>query len=260
LTFKTGSTAIMNPLNGQVGIGVMRSARTGGSEVYVQLAPGESVILRAWERAEIQGDRWFYWEPVGPSRDLKGEWQVEFIEGGPQLPRPLSTDQLASWTELGGKAAEVFAGTARYRITFNRPGGGYPVWRLDLGKVCQSARIRLNGQDLGTLLIPPFRVLLDTLKARDNVLDIEITNTSANRIRDLDRRQIKWQNFHDINFVNIDYKKFDASKWPIAKSGLLGPVKLTPVSSKSSVKSSQGEAMFRLKQNQAVRFLRTYPK
>ena len=33
----------------------------------------------------------------------------------------------------------------------------------------------------------------------------------------------------EINFVNINYKPFDASKWDLAPSGLLGPVTLTPL-------------------------------
>ncbi|HMP84041.1 MAG TPA: hypothetical protein PKA41_15180, partial [Verrucomicrobiota bacterium] len=63
-----------------------------------------------------------------------------------------------------------------------------------------------------------------------NVLEVDVTSVSANRIRDLDRRGEKWKNFHDINFVNIDYKPFDASKWPVADCGLLGPVTLEAVS------------------------------
>jgi hypothetical protein len=64
---------------------------------------------------------------------------------------------------------------------------------------------------------------------RDNLLEVEVTNVSANRIRDLDRRGVNWKNFNDINFVNLNYKPFDASNWPLTDSGLLGPVTLTPV-------------------------------
>jgi hypothetical protein len=56
---------------------------------------------------------------------------------------------------------------------------------------------------------------------------VEVTNASANRIRDLDQRGVKWQNFRDINFVNQDYKPFNASSWPLADSGLIGPVTLS---------------------------------
>jgi hypothetical protein len=34
---------------------------------------------------------------------------------------------------------------------------------------------------------------------------------------------------HDINIVNQHYKKFDAAKWPLQPSGLLGPVTLRPL-------------------------------
>ena len=67
------------------------------------------------------------------------------------------------------------------------------------------------------------------LKPKGNLLEVEVTNVSANRIRDLDRRKVAWRTFTDINFVNIDYKPFDASNWPLTDSGLLGPVRLVPV-------------------------------
>jgi hypothetical protein len=57
---------------------------------------------------------------------------------------------------------------------------------------------------------------------------VEVTNVAANRIRDLDRRQVAWRVFHDINLVNMDYKPFDASNWPVRAAGLLGPVTLVP--------------------------------
>jgi hypothetical protein len=111
------------------------------------------------------------------------------------------------------------------------------LYSLDLGKVGQSARVRLNGRDLGTLVAPPFSVAVDNLKSEGNMLEVEVTNVSANHIRDLDRRGVKWKNFHDSNFVNQDYRPFDASNWPLYDSGLLGPVtlkvieKFQPVSS-----------------------------
>ena len=91
----------------------------------------------------------------------------------------------------------------------------------------QSARVKLNGKDYGTLITPPFRVVVDNLKPKDNALEVEVTSVSANRIRDLDRRGVPWKNFHDINFVNIDYQPFNAADWPLTDCGLLGPVTLT---------------------------------
>ncbi len=56
---------------------------------------------------------------------------------------------------------------------------------------------------------------------------LSATSKTDHRIRDLDRRQVEWRTFHDINFVNLDYKPFDASDWPVSEAGLLGPVTLT---------------------------------
>ena len=72
-------------------------------------------------------------------------------------------------------------------------------------------------------------MVVDNLKLKGNQLEIEVTSVSANRIRDLDRHGIKWKNFYDINFVDINYKPFDASDWPLTDCGLLGPVTLTAV-------------------------------
>jgi hypothetical protein len=57
---------------------------------------------------------------------------------------------------------------------------------------------------------------------------VEVTNTPANRIADLERRKVEWKIFYDINVVNRFYKPFDASGWEPMPSGLIGPVTLTP--------------------------------
>ena len=58
------------------------------------------------------------------------------------------------------------------------------------------------------------------------MLEIEVTNLPANRIRDLDLRKVDWKIMKDINLVTLRYTNFDASGWDIAPSGLLGPVRL----------------------------------
>jgi hypothetical protein len=39
----------------------------------------------------------------------------------------------------------------------------------------------------------------------------------------------EWKIFYEINMVDKDYKKFDATKWNPTPSGLLGPVTITPL-------------------------------
>ena len=89
--------------------------------------------------------------------------------------------------------------------------------------------MRVNGKDYGTLITPPFRVVVDNLQPAGNKLEVQVTSVAANRIRDLDRRGVPWKTFRDINIVDINYKPFDAANWPLTDCGLLGPVTLTPV-------------------------------
>ncbi|HEY9173134.1 MAG TPA: glycosyl hydrolase [Verrucomicrobiae bacterium] len=223
------SIVVFDPLTGHSGAAATRQNAANQTEVFLQLAAGESIILRCSAEKSTEGPPWAWWEGQGDGTILTGLWQVQFLAGGPELPAPFATANLASWTEVGDTNAQRFAGTALYTLKFDRPAQAGSHWQLELGTVCQSARVRLNGKDLGTRIIPPFRVVVSELKPKDNLLEVEVTNVSANRIRDLDRRGVNWKNFHDINFVNLNYKPFDASNWPLADSGLLGPVTLTPV-------------------------------
>jgi len=87
--------------------------------------------------------------------------------------------------------------------------------------------VKINGQKVGTYWLEgqiysiPSRML-----KKNNILEIEVTNLSANRIIWLDNQKFNWKKFEDINFVNKNYKPFDASSWQINDSGLKGPVRI----------------------------------
>jgi hypothetical protein len=122
-----------------------------------------------------------------------------------------------------------FSGTGAYRTTFEyQPEAGNPQRvHIELGKVGQTARVILNDRLVGISWCSPHRMdVTDSIQPGTNHLTIEVTNLAANRIADLDRRKVSWKQFHEINFVNIDYKPFDASDWPTMESGLIGPVRL----------------------------------
>ena len=79
--------------------------------------------------------------------------------------------------------AKRFAGTARYTIEFDKPAGEANDWLLDLGKVCESARVRLNGHNVGALWCAPFKIQIGKLlQPGKNILEVEVTNLAANRM------------------------------------------------------------------------------
>ena len=235
VSFAGGGFVLMDPSSGRVGNAAVRRDFAAATSVHLQLAAGESIILRTFADKKVEGPAWNYWRTNGQPVEITGQWNVKFILGGPTLPADFQTAQLASWTTFPDTNTQAFAGTAKYTLEFNlqvAPDTLKRELQLDLGDVRQSARVRVNGKDYGTLITPPFRVVVDNLKPTGNTLEVEVTSVAANRIRDLDRRGVKWKTFRDINIVNINYKPFDASNWPLTDCGLLGPVTLTPVTAK----------------------------
>lgn len=228
LATPAAAAVAMDPLTGRTGLLDIKAAGTGCS-ARLEILPGHSLIVRTMTRA-IVGPAFDPLIPGDSVATLAGPWQVTFVAGGPTLPQPWTATTLASWTTHGDSATEAFSGSACYRITFDLPAGDAPLL-LDLGEVRQVCRIRLNGRELGSLIMHPYRIALPApvLKATGNALEIEVSNLAANRIRDLDRHKVPWRIFNDINMVDISYKGFNATTWPVEASGLLGPVALRTI-------------------------------
>jgi len=221
---------LLDPASGRAGVAAPR-VKDRKLQVYLQLASGESAIVRTYRTANSQpaAPRWQYLVPINEGVALPGEWQLTFMEGGPVLPAPARMKSLASWASLADPQTQQFAGTVRYRIEFDAPAAKADEWLLDLGDVREVARVRLNGTSLGSAWSVPFRLRLAApFRPRGNVLEVEVTNLAANRIRDLDVRKVPWKNMRDANLVSVKYRPFDASGWAIEPSGLLGPVRLVP--------------------------------
>lgn len=222
-----GSATIMNPMTGSIGLAETKTTDSGKLSVRVKLAPGETQFVCITPNA-TESPTWDYQEPAGESVTLDGQWKVEFVHGGPELPAGFTSTGPKPWTEAPDDEATRFAGTVRYSTSFTVPAQS-KRWKLNLGAVHNSARVLLNEQPVATLLGPPYETVIEPRTDGENRLEVEVTGVAANRIRDLDRRGVEWRIFEDINLVNIDYKKFDASEWPIKPLGLHGPVMITPL-------------------------------
>ena len=152
------------------------------------------------------------------------------------LPPERKIDRLISWTEFSGEELQRFSGTAAYTVSFPRPAASAQAWRIDLGSVRESARVRLNGRDLGTWIGPGFSITVAAAQlSATNVLEVSVTNLSANRVADLDRRGVAWKKFYNVNFpARLPENRgadglFTAAGWKPLDSGLIGPVTLTPL-------------------------------
>lgn len=225
---------IFDPMTGRRGGAQVRPSADGSLEVYLQIPAGESLIVTTESRPARTPFEFYRPGPAGTVLD--GTWRVRFVAGGPTLPPQRAIDHLVSWTTFGGDEVRSFSGTAEYATSFARPSAAPDAWRLDLGRVHETARVRLNGREIGALLGPSYSIVVSSEEIRaNNVLEILVTNLSANRIADLDRRGVPWKKFYNVNMPSrLPQNRgpdglFTAAKWDPMDSGLLGPVTLTPM-------------------------------
>jgi hypothetical protein len=240
LSREASGVAIFDPLTGQSGRGALRAREFNdgidkGSEVYLQLQPGQSCIVKTFDSGPT-GQDWPYHHSLRKAESIEGKWNVTFIKGGPELPKAAEIDSLKSWTEFGGDAGKVFSGTAKYTLKLAKPQAAGAAYRLDLDKVGDSARVSLNGEELGVLFTSPFTIDIpaDKFKA-ENTLEVSVSNLMANRIADMDKKGVQWKRFYNANVAAHDAVNrgagglFSAANWSPRPSGLLGPMTLTPL-------------------------------
>jgi len=142
----------------------------------------------------------------------------------------MELNELQPWTETGDTNAVHFSGSAVYSTTITLPEIKENDYILELNGLHESARVIINGKEAGMVWSLPFVVSVGKfLKPGQNLIEIEVANLMANRIRWMDQHKMDWKKFREINFVNINYKPFNASRWETMVSGLAGPVTLTPV-------------------------------
>ena len=170
---------------------------------------------------------------------IEGPYEVAFDPawGGPE--RSVTFGKLADWKDHPDPGIKYYSGEAVYRKTFDRPTAmkEHDCVFLDLGVVHKLARVKLNGEDLGIVWTPPYRVAVTgKLKPGPNRLEVTVVNTWVNRLigdqqpGDKDTRVLTWddgmlggkpQRAGRYTFTSYPlWKKGDV----LAESGLLGPV------------------------------------
>ncbi len=233
LQTKSNAVALFNPMTAASGIAEYRKNDAGFTEVYLQLDSNESCIVQTLFKA-VTGNPYPYIKSKGTAVEITGEWTLQFTEGGPSLPATTAMHELKAWTDLAGDAFKTFSGTASYSIHFKKPSGNASEYLLDLGKVYESAQVIINGKKLATLIGSVYAATIagKDLKA-DNLLEIKVSNSMANRIIDLDKRKVFWKKFNNTNYPARQRQNrgadglFDASKWEPRVSGLKGPVTIS---------------------------------
>jgi hypothetical protein len=232
---KAKSVALFNPMTEQKGFAAIRQT-ANGTEVFLQLEKQESCILQTFDSQENATD-YAYTKLNGQPTLMNQNWKVTFLSGGPVLPKELRMETLKSWTSFGADY-ENFSGTAAYSQSFKKPKGKAMSYLLDLGKVEESVKVILNGQEIATLIGPDYKLKIPADQFKKlNKLELLVTNGMANRAAWMDKTKQNYKIFYNINMsARLAENRgedglFTAKKWTVKPSGLLGSVSLTPLTS-----------------------------
>ncbi len=233
INFNSNAKSVLfsNPLNGESGqVPVLKAENK--IAIRVQLKSGQSLIIYCHKKfIETKGKQWKYTDPIGTPIQLENNnWKLKFTEGGPYLPKEKTMTTIQPWTNfVEDSTTQSFSGTGVYTTIFTIKNKAVD-YLLQLDKLYESARIIINGKDAGLIWSLPFETKVGKyLKEGLNTISIEVCNLMANRIKNMDTNKELWRNYNEINFVNVNYKPFDASNWKVQPSGLDGSVILQPL-------------------------------
>ena len=221
----------MDPMTGEV--------RPSGGTIELEAYASGFLVVKEPGSPVASGNRTI--EQSNNRTILPGPWTLTPVCGGPILPPVRIMETLSTWSRNADGSENPFSGTMRYTTTFNLlspppPSTSTLAFTLDLGRVEQSARVRINGKDVGFAVMEPYRIRFDAsvLKVGRNVIEIEVTSVGQNRLRQLGKDGVKWAYFEDVNMM--DYRNlgkpgagemgFDAATMPLCDCGLLGPVSI----------------------------------
>jgi hypothetical protein len=202
----------------------LTATTVGEKEVKVTAFENGSYKMKtsAGRTVEFRVDR------IPSAPQVTGPWDVHFPAGW-GAPETVTFAELKSWTEHENPGVRNFSGTACYEKEIVVPrqwfGNGRKIY-LDLGRLWAVGQVTVNGQSLGIVWKPPYRVeITKAAVAGRNKFEIEITNTWANRLVG-DAQLPPEKRYCRTNITSSGTPGRPWKDIPLRESGLLGPVEL----------------------------------
>jgi len=155
----------------------------GKTIVPLEFAPRESYFIVFRKKATVPIANPINFVRKKTIGELKGVWTVYF-NSKQGAPESIVFDKLVDWTKHPEAGIKYYSGTARYKKIFDAPRfDKKEAVYLNLGVFNSLAVVKFNGQTLGLVWAEPHMVEISKfLKKKNNVLEIEITNTWNNRL------------------------------------------------------------------------------
>ncbi len=177
---------LYDPLSGTVREAGTWNREGGRTRIPVMLDPNGSLFVVLERKTGETGVHRAPNQPV-PDKvmDIGGPWKLGFNPGAGGPDTTIILDTLESWHLSSNPGIRFYSGTAIYRNTFSWAGTATedsPFW-LEIEGVHNLAEVFLNGEPCGIMWTDPYRLPIgDRLQAGDNLLEMHVTNTWANRL------------------------------------------------------------------------------
>ncbi|MBQ7988270.1 MAG: glycoside hydrolase family 2 [Bacteroidaceae bacterium] len=189
----------------------------GRTTVRLDLVPEDAVFVVFAGRADKDTVKLKKTETQIAAK-LIGPWNVTFQKER-SAPESAIFDTLYSFTNHPDPGIKYFSGAAVYASTFflkGNPSEGDIL--IDLGEVCDLARVRLNGTDCGVVWKQPYRLsITEAVRSGENQLEVTVWNPWHNRLVG----DVQPDCEHPITYTSNAF--FNAQS-PLLPAGLLGPV------------------------------------
>ena len=194
------------------------------NEVCITAFENGSYKMKTSDERTIQIDI----DRIPSAIQVTGPWDVNFTAGW-GAPDSVTFTELKSWTEHENQGIRDFSGTACYKKEFVIPqqwfGKDKKIY-IDLGQLWALGEVTINGQSLGIVWKPPYRIeITKAARAGRNKLEIEVTNTWANRLVG-DAQLQPEQRFCRTNITSSGTPGKPWKDIPLRQSGMFGPVEL----------------------------------
>ncbi|TCD12209.1 DNA-binding protein [Pedobacter frigidisoli] len=191
----------------------------GQTALQMKFAPNQSLFIIFEKQAKnIQSMNGKNLSNFKTIQDISKSWQAKFDTAYAGPSKPVIFNELSDWTKNPDSLVKYYSGTAVYTKNFTFNGNPNDKIWIDLGQFSSIAEVKINSISCGTLWTAPHRLEISkTIKKGDNKIEIEVTNTWANRL-------IGDSKLSENKRITKTTAPFRLEGKPLNPAGLLGPV------------------------------------
>lgn len=179
---------LWNPFTGKIEKATAFSQHNGKTMIPIKLDPYGSTFVVFRDKIPIteNGTTKNNYPKILFDQPITGPYKITFVDPITDKKFKKTLNDLQDWSKMNDPKIKYFSGTARYAVDFKfsteKLKNSKKRFVLDLGSLQNTARVYLNGKDLGVVWKAPYRVDVTDYLQKKNSLEIRVTNSWYNKL------------------------------------------------------------------------------